>query len=266
MGKIKARLIGDPEVEKKQKEEQKQKAMEKKQAKKKLEVEKEESSKTVKEKKPAKKAVEETKKSPTNTKKRGKKYQSAKNNVDKHKHYSLAEAVVLLKKNKYSKFNESIELHFNVDEVGRKGEVSLPYATGKSVKVVILNDAVLAEIEKGMLNFDILVTHPSFMPKLAKYARVLGPKGLMPNPKAGTISTSPEKVAEKFSKGVLRWKTEAKFPLVHQIIAKISSPDAEIVANALEFIKSVGKIHISKAFVKSTMSPSLKIDLENIKD
>ena len=257
MGKIKARLIGDPEIEKQQKEEQKKKAQAKKQVKKKDE----EKAETVVE---TKKKITSEKNTSSQAKKRGKKYLAAKKTIDIHKRYALAEAVVILKKNKFTKFDEAIELHLNVDEVGRKGEVSLPHSTGKSVKVVILDDKILAEIEKGNLDFDILVTHPSFMPKLAKFARVLGPKGLMPNPKAGTVSTSPEKVVEKFSKGVLRWKTEAKFPLIHQMIAKISLPDENIVANALEFIKSVGRNHINKATIKSTMSPSLKIDLDKI--
>ena len=261
MGKIKARLIGDPEIEKKQKEEQKKNALEKKQLKKKTEAEKEES--TVKEKKAVKTEAKE-KKQAVKAKIHGKKHQAAKASIDQKKAYTLVEAISLLKKIKYSKFDEAVELHLNVDELGRKGEVSLPHATGKSVKVVVLSDAVLAEIEKGNLNFDVLVTHPSFMSKLAKYARVLGPKGLMPNPKAGTVSTEPEKVAEKFSKGVLRWKTEAKFPLVHQMIAKISSEDKKIIENAQEFIKAVGKNSIQKAFIKSTMSPSLKIDLDKI--
>lgn len=262
MGKIKARLIGDPEIEKKQKEDQKKNALEKKQSKKKNEAEKEAKAE-VKEKKTEKKVTSE-KKSTEKVKSQGKKYQVAKASLDQKKYYALGEAIALLKKIKYSKFDEAVELHLNVDEIGRKGEVNLPYSTGKSVKVVILDDAVLAEIGKGNLNFDVLITHPSFMPKLAKFARVLGPKGLMPNPKAGTVSTEPEKVAEKFSKGVLRWKTEAKFPLIHQMIAKISSPDQEIIINAQEMIKAVGKNYIQKAFIKSTMSPSLKIDLDKI--
>lgn len=262
MGKIKARLIGDPEVEKQQKEEQKKNALEKKQAKKKLKVKKEDKLEKIEKKVATTKTKE--KKSSVKTRARGKKYQVAKESIDAKKYYLLPEAVSLLKKIKYSKFEEAIELHLNVDEVGRKGEVTLPYTTGKSVKVVILDEAVLAEIDKGDLNFDILITHPSFMPKLAKYARILGPKGLMPNPKAGTVSTEPQKVAEKFARGVLRWKTEAKFPLIHQIISKISAEDKAIIENAQELIKSVGRNHIQKAFIKSTMSPSLKIDLEKV--
>jgi large subunit ribosomal protein L1 len=99
------------------------------------------------------------------------------------------------------------------------------------------------------------------MAKLAKYARTLGPKGLMPNPKSGTVTPNPEEVAKKFSKGVLRWKGEPKFPLIHQLIGKVSLEDGAIAENAKAFIAAVGKPHIQAAFIKTTMSPGLKLDL-----
>jgi large subunit ribosomal protein L1 len=122
----------------------------------------------------------------------------------------------------------------------------------------------LANIEKGKIDFDILVTHPSFMPKLARFAKVLGPKGLMPNPKAGTISANPEEVVKKFSKGVLRWKTEPKFPLIHQMIGKISFETKALAENAEKLINVVGKTHVKKAVIKSTMSPSIKLEVEKV--
>ncbi|KKQ36631.1 MAG: 50S ribosomal protein L1 [Candidatus Roizmanbacteria bacterium GW2011_GWA2_37_7] len=138
------------------------------------------------------------------------------------------------------------------------------HGTGKSVKVAIVDDVVLAKIGKGVLDFDILISHPSFMNKLAKYAKVLGPKGLMPNPKAGTIGPEPEKLAEKFKKGTVRWKTEPKFPLIHQIVGKISLKPEQIAENTRSFIQSVGTKNITKAYIKLTMSPALQIDLQNI--
>ena len=193
---------------------------------------------------------------------RGENYQKARKAIDKNKKYTLAEAIKLLKKIKYSSFDESVELHLNVDKVGLRGEVELPHATGKTFRVKIVDDKVLGEIEKGKLDFDILITHPSFMPRLARLAKILGPKGLMPNPKAGTISPKPEEVAKKFQKGLLRWKTEPKAPLIHQLIGKLSVEDKALVENADKFLQSVGKNHILAAFIKSTMSPSIKIDLE----
>ena len=267
MGKIKTRIIGLEDVEKQQKEEQKKKASMKKAMKKKdnkdTEInadvkpetnDKPEMVKSVKAKKPSKTLK-------VSTKSRGKKYAEAKNMINKNKQYSLSEAVAILKKMNLTKFDQSVELHLNVDETGLKGEVELPFSTGKTVRIAVVDDKLLERLENNKIDFDILITHPSFMPKLAKYAKVLGPRGLMPNPKAGTISPKPEEVVKKFQKGMLRWKAEAKFPLIHQMIGKISSKDEEIVANAKKFIEVVKPKHILKAYIKTTMSPSLRIEV-----
>ncbi len=280
MGKIRTRILGLEEVERKQKEEQKQRAQEKKQEKRKVRAPGLKGGErmvelTVKEEDLAK--MEEAKKILTEKKEvkkpevkrirkkraRGQKYQKAKSLVDKKKTYKLEEAIKLLKQIKYTEFDESVELHLNVDKVGLKGEVSLPYSTGKSVKVAVVNEKVLGQIEEGKIDFDVLVTHPSFMPRLIKLAKILGPKGLMPNPKTGTISENPDEVVKKFQKGVLRWKTEPKFPLIHQMIGKISFEEKQISENVVAFIKSVGVKHIKSAFIKTTMSPALKIELSS---
>jgi len=262
MGKIKARVLGDEEIEKKQKLEQKTNAAEKKKMKKTTDkaVEKE----SLPKEKPEKKVISTKEKSAPVVKLRGKNYISIKKLIDKTKNYQIEEAVGLLKKIKYVKFDESVELHLNVDKTGIKGEIELPFSTGKTTKVRIVDDKTIDELESGKINFDILITHPSFMPKLAKFAKVLGPKGLMPNPKAGTISTKPEEVAKKFEKGMLRWKTEPKAPIIHQMIGKLSFDDKKLVENTKAFVNAVGKAHIFKAFIKSTMSPSMKIDLEKV--
>lgn len=265
MGKVKPRLIGDTEIEEKQKKEQKAKAAEKKMLKKKdIKIEEKvvdvgvdnEPSVEKKEKKVVKKTA-----SVKTSAVKGKKYLEAKNMVDKNKFYSLQEAVDILKKMKLTKFDQSVELHFTVDETGLKGEVELPFSTGKVVRVKVVDDSILSDLEKGKIEFDVLVTHPSFMPRLAKFAKVLGPKGLMPNPKAGTVSTKPEDVVKKFEKGMLRWKTEAKFPLIHQMIGKISNEEKNLIANAEKFVSAVGKAHIQSAFIKTTMSPAVKLEL-----
>ncbi len=251
MGKVKPRLLGNEEVEEKQKKEQKEKSKEKKILKKKdMETEKS----------PNPPKTPKTPKA-VSIKTRGKHYQAAKKMVDVNKYYSLEEAISLLKKIKPTKFDQSVELHFVADETGLKGELELPFSTGKIVRVKIVDDSVITDLEKGKIEFDVLVTHPSFMPKLAKYAKVLGPKGLMPNPKAGTVSMNPEEIVKKFEKGMLRWKTEAKFPLIHQMIGKISFGEKNLLANAEKFIEAVGKIHIKKAFIKTTMSPAIKLEM-----
>ncbi len=266
MGKIRTRVLGLEEVEKKQKAEQKQRSNEKKRIRSvdadEKSLEKMEKAKKIIEASAVrpKKEKEEVKKVTVNV--RGKNYQKAKKLIDKTKTYSLKEAIELLKKAKYANFDESVELHLVVDAEGLKGEADLPHTTGKTTRVKIVDEKVLADIEKGKLDFDILITHPSFMPKLAKFARVLGPKGLMPNPKAGTISTNPQEVAKKFEKGALRWKTEAKAPLIHQMIGKISFPTKDLEENARAFLLSVGRNHTLKAFIKTTMSPSVKLNLD----
>jgi large subunit ribosomal protein L1 len=270
MGKVKPRLIGDVEVEEKQKKEQKEKALEKKMLKSasaKATVDKEkmidvgvDRDRPVSEKKEKPLKSSKTPKT-SSVNLHGKNYQEARKMIDRNKYYSLQEAVSLLKKIKPTKFDQSVELHFVVDESGLKGEVELPFSTGKIVRVKIVDDKILSDLEKGKIEFDVLVTHPSFMPKLAKFAKVLGPKGLMPNPKAGTVSMKPEEVVKKFEKGMLRWKTEAKFPLIHQMIGKISFEEKNLIANAEKFLDAVGMSHIQNAFIKTTMSPSVKIEL-----
>lgn len=265
MGKVKPRLLGDENIEEKQKKEQKAKSKEKKMLKKKnvVGVGVIRPAVGVDHDRPVPKKVGVILKK-ASVKPRGKHYQEAKKIVDANKYYSLKEAVSLLKKMKLVKFDQSVELHFVVDETGLRGEIKLPFSTGKTVRVKIADDKILSDLEKGKIEFDVLVTHPSFMPRLAKFAKVLGPKGLMPNPKAGTISPHPEEVVKKFEKGMLRWKTEAKFPLIHQMIGKISFEEKNLLANAEKFFEAVGKAHIKKAYIKTTMSPAVKLDLTNL--
>lgn len=258
MGKIRTRFIGDEEVEKKQKHEQKERAARKKEEEEKVEGDTPE----VAEVEVAPKKEMKKKGSKVAKKSRGKKYTEARKKIHDDKVYELDEAVTLLKKIAYAKFPESVELHLNLLADGVKGEVELPFSTGKTVRVAIVDEVLLEKLEKGVIDFDILITHPQFMPKLAKFARTLGPKGLMPNPKAGTVSPNPEEVAKKFAKGTLRFKAEPKAPLMHQMVAKLTSDEKEIAANVVAFIKAVGLKNIKAAFIKSTMSPALQINLE----
>lgn len=266
MGKIRTRTIGVEEIEEKQKEEQKKRSAEKK-----MEKNKDTKEEVVKETEKAEAPKEEKKvikkkdkKTDTPKKVRGKKYTEALKKTDQKKKYTVEEAVTHLKKIAFAKFDESVELHLNVLKESMRGEVELPHTTGKTVRVVIVSDAVLEKLEKGVVDFDILIAHPSFMPKLAKYARSLGPKGLMPNPKAGTISPNPEEAAKKFEKGTLRWKTEGKAPLIHQLVAKLPHETKAITENVTAFLNSVGVKNIKNAFIKSSMSPSLELNLETL--
>lgn len=263
MGKIRTRIIGLEDVEKEQKKDQKKRADEKKFLKSVKSEETKEIPKaevteaTPKAAKKARKQVEKTAKARV----RGRNYRGAKDQVKKDKVYSLPEAISLLKQIKYAKFDESVELHLNTTIEGLRGEVSLPHATGKTVRVAIVDEALLEKLAENKIDFDVLVSHPSFMPKLAKYAKILGPRGLMPNPKTGTISPKPEEIAKKFAGGLMKWKSEVKFPLIHQMVGKISADDKAIAENVEGFIKSVGQDKVKEVFIKTTMSPALQITI-----
>lgn len=256
MGKVRTRILGLEELEKQQIEEQRKRSSEKK-AQKSGDVEVEAETTT-------KKASKEKEVVTRQPRKRGKNWQAAVKQVNAEKMYSVKEAVEMLKKIKFAKFDESVELHMNLDKKGLKGEVSLPHSSGKSVRARIVDDKLLEEIENGKMDFDVLVAHPSMMPKLAKFARTLGPKGLMPNPKSGTVSPNPEEVVKKFEGGSLQWKSESKFPILHQMVAKISADNAQIEENVIAFMKAVGKQHILAAYIKSSMSPSLQLDMKEL--
>lgn len=179
--------------------------------------------------------------------------------VDKTKTYSLKDAIENLKKFKSSKFDETVELHLNVSEKGISGQVTLPHGTGKKLRILVADDAIIEEISAGKINFDVLVARPEQMPKLAKVARILGPRGLMPNPKNGTVTPNPDEVIAKLSAGQMSYKTEAKDPIIHVSVGKVSFDDNKIEENVKTLLSSVGASKINQAILKSTMSPGIKI-------
>jgi large subunit ribosomal protein L1 len=259
MGKIRTRFLGEEEVEKQQVQEQKERSQAKKAKAPTVINESENQATETKNGQPEVKKVKLKKTLVLKKPKHGKKYLMAKTKITKNNVYSLEDAVNLLKEMSYASFDETIEVHLNLLNEGLKGEVSFPHATGKSVSVVVLDEAIIKKIEDGVIDFDILVAHPSQMPKLAKFAKILGPKGLMPNPKTGTVSTEPDKVAEKFRNGSTRWKSESKFPIIHQIIGKKSLENKAIIENIKAFIESVGVKNITSAYIAGSMTPSVQI-------
>lgn len=198
---------------------------------------------------------------------RGKVYVEKSSLVDKTKFYPLSDAVALVKQTSFTKFDGTVELHLNLNAttLGEKkdfrGSVVLPHGTGKQVRVVIADDKILADVEAGKINFDILVAHPSMMPKLARVARILGPKGLMPNPKTGTVTPDPEKRAKELSTGSVNFKTEPDQPLIHLTVGKVSFDDKKLEENVQAILKAVGAGKIAKATLSATMSPGVKIQL-----
>lgn len=205
------------------------------------------------------KPVKENKKEKKVTRVRGKKFQDKIKLVNKGSLYSVDEAVKLVKQTSYSKFVGSVEAHINTKEKGLRGNVSLPHGSGKQIRIAIADDTLLEKIQSGKIDFDILVAHPSMMPKLAKVARILGPKGLMPNPKAGTISTEPEKVAKKLAGGQIQWKTETEAPIVHMVFGKVDFEEKKLKENLDALIKAVNPSKINSVFIKATMGPSIKV-------
>lgn len=279
MGKIRVRTIGDEEQEKALEEERKRKKAEKK-AQKEAEASVEEvevpsETAEIKEEKEEIKAEtteapaqEETKKEQKKAKKE--KFQKASHSegynnlatkVDPSKVYSLAEGLELLKSLQRGKFDETVELHINTATTGISGSVTLPHGTGKKTRVAIATEELIAEVEKGKIDFDILVAEPGMMPKLARVAKVLGPRGLMPNPKNGTITPKPEEVVKKYEGGQLNFKTEAKNPIMHLTVGKMSFGTEKLSENIESMVSAINKLNIVNITLKSTMSPGVKVRL-----
>ncbi len=192
---------------------------------------------------------------------RSKKYQAVRSQVDKTKTYDVFSAVELVKKMSYSKFGGSIEAHGVLREVGEAAKVTFPHSTGKTVRVAIVDDELLAKIETGTIDFDVLVAAPQFMPKLAKLAKILGPKGLMPNPKNGTLTPKPELKKKELEAGSLVIRTEKKAPLIHLTIGKVNMDTKELVENIDTLIK-VTKGKLLKLSICASMSPSVRVKVE----
>ncbi len=196
-------------------------------------------------------------------------YRTALSLVDKNKIYPLDQALMLLPKLKLAKFDETIELHINTVENGISGNVVLPHGTGKQIRIAIANFAdnpkqvedLVKNIESGKIEFDVLIATPESMAKLAKVARVLGPRGLMPNPKSGTVSLKPDEVAKKYLGGQMNFKTEAKFPLLHLSVGKASFGEKKLADNIRAALSAVQMKNIKSVTLKSTMSPGIKLDM-----
>ncbi len=231
--------------------------------------------------------------------KRGKKYLNALKLVDKNKVYSLEEAVKTLKEMEkvlQRRFDETVELIFNLGVDPRypdqmvRGSVVLPHGLGKELKVLVITqgeklkeaeeagadyvggeDIIEKILKEGWLDFDVVIATPDMMPKVAKLGRILGPRGLMPNPKVGTVTQNVKKAVEEAKKGRVEFKVD-KTGNLHIPIGKISFDEQKLVENAYEVIDTVRKLkpsglkgqYMKNAVLKMTMSPSVKLDLASI--
>lgn len=202
---------------------------------------------------------------------RSKSYQTSAKLVEKGKRYSLTEALELLAKLKRAEFDETVELHINTVEPGITATFSLPHGSGKQLSVAIADpsagsgqvalDELLKKVESGVIDFDVLIATPAAMPKLAKVAKFLGPRGLMPNPKNGTITSTPEDAAKKFAAGQITLRTEAKAPVMHMAVGKMSFGDKKLQDNIEAVFAAVRTERIRNVILKSTMGPGIKIQI-----
>ena len=220
-----------------------------------------------------------------------KKQKEARSKVDRNKLYSLEEASALLKEITYTKFDASVDIAVRLGVDPRKanqmvrGVVSLPHGTGKDMKVLALVtpdkeadakeagadyvglDEYLQKIKDGWTDVDVIVTMPSIMGKLGPLGRILGPRGLMPNPKTGTVTMDVAKAVKEVKAGKIDFKVD-KTGIVHAPIGKASFSAEKLVGNANELLSTLMKLkptaakgtYVKSVYLSSTMSPSIAID------
>jgi large subunit ribosomal protein L1 len=200
---------------------------------------------------------------------RSKKYLLSKEKIDKDKLYPLAEAIQHLKACSYTSFDGTVELHAKMQTIKKKkdeavvfrGTVRLPSGSPKERKIVVASEELIEDIKKGKVNFDILLSTPEMMPKLAVVAKILGPKGKMPSPKAGTVTTDPEKTKTELSSGLVEYRTDAH-GIIHLAVGKVSWDDEKLKTNIETLLAVLPKRNISSLTIGATMSPGIRLALE----
>ncbi len=224
-----------------------------------------------------------------------KKQKEAVGKIEKGKEYSLEEASSLLKEMTMTKFDSSVDIDVRLGVDPRKadqmirGVVSLPHGVGKEVKVCVLCtpekeqeakdegadfvglDDLVKKIEGGWTDMDVIITMPSVMAKVGKLGRILGPRGLMPNPKSGTVTMDIGKTVKEVKQGKIDFKVD-KFGIIHTSIGKVSFEANKILDNAEEILNTIAKLkppsakgtYVKSIYLSSTMSPSIPIDKNSI--
>ena len=214
---------------------------------------------------------------------------------DKSKSYSLNEAVNIVKQITYTKFDASVDLNIRLGVDPRKanqmvrGSVTLPHGTGKVVRVLVLCnpdkaqealdagadyvglDEYIQKIKDGWTDIDIVITTPNIMPKVGALGRILGPRGLMPNPKTGTVTMDVAKAVQEVKAGKIDFKVD-KYGIIAAGVAKVSFSPEQIFDNAKELIQTVIKLkpaaakgtYVKSIYISSTMSPGVQIDVKSV--
>jgi large subunit ribosomal protein L1 len=205
---------------------------------------------------------------------RGKRYQRAKAKLKKGYLYPLAEALDKIRQTSITRFDGMVEAHLTLkeDEKSAKGKVKLPHGTGKELTILVFgsskkadlvgSDKLLVKIEAGKTpKVDIVLATPEWMPKLAKVAKFLGPKGLMPNPKTGTVTEEPDKVIKEVREGAIIYQTDPSSPVIHLGIGRVSWEGKKLKENLMALINAVGSQRVTKLSLSSTMGPGVKVQL-----
>ena len=215
--------------------------------------------------------------------------------VEKNKFYTIEDAVKLVKETSNSKFDATVEVAMNLNLDVKKadqqlrGAVVLPHGTGKSKKILVLTKGegakaakelgadyvgdvdMITKIEKeNWFDFDVIIATPDMMPMLGKIGKLLGPKGLMPNPKTGTVTNDVAKAVEETKKGKVNYRTDS-FGNVHGIVGKVSFDDDKLVENLKAFVEAIMKVkpstvkgtYVKNISISSTMGPGVKLDLNS---
>ena len=224
-----------------------------------------------------------------------KKHKEALAKFEKDKSYSLTEAVELVKEISYTKFDASVDLNVRLGVDPRKanqmvrGSVTLPHGTGKDIRVLVLCtpdkedeakaagadhvglDDYVQKIKGGWTDIDVVITMPSVMPKVGALGRILGPRGLMPNPKTGTVTMDIGEAVTAAKAGKIDFKVD-KYGIIHSAVAKTSFDNNKIFENATELINTILRLkpdaakgtYIKSVYLSSTMSPGIMVDLKSI--
>jgi len=227
--------------------------------------------------------------------KRGKQYQAASGKIDAEKSYDLEEALALVKEANFAKFDETVDVAIKLgvnpkhaDQMVR-GSVSLPNGTGQTVKVLVFckgekqkeatdagadvvgDDELITKVQGGWTDFDKVVATPDMMGQVGKLGRVLGPRGLMPNPKVGTVTQDVTKVVKELKAGMIEFRVD-KVGIIHSIVGKKSFGEKELIENVKTLIETLVKLKPASAkgqyvrgiYLSTTMGPSVKIDHQKV--
>lgn len=229
------------------------------------------------------------------TNKPGKKAVQASQQVDRAKAYDIAEACELLKKTAFAKFNESVELHVRLGVDPRqanqmvRGVATLPHGTGKTVRVLVLTgpdkeaaakeagadhvglDEYIQKIQDGWTDVDVIICSPDVMPKVGRLGRILGPRGLMPNPKSGTVTPDVAQAVNEVKAGKIDFRVD-KTGIVHTSIGKRDFTAEQIKNNAIELLQTLHRlkpqaakgVYFKSIYLTSTMGPGIKIEKSSV--